>query len=68
MIPLEKIEMHTAMVDNKKFWLYWFNREESDYQSLLNQCGFEQSSKLEFDYQYYENTKISFLLYEKNKP
>lgn len=42
-----------------------FNREESDYQKLLNQCGFVQSSKLEFDYQYYENTKISFLLYEK---
>jgi SAM-dependent methyltransferase len=49
-------------------WEYAFNREESDYQELLNQCGFEQSSKLEFDYQYYENTKISFLLFEKNKP
>ena len=47
-------------------WDYAFNRKESEYNKLFKECGFIKKARKDEIYEHYKNTRITFLVYERN--
>jgi len=46
-------------------WKYAFNRDIENYDEIFNECGFERRVLITKPYEHYEDTNISFIVYEK---
>jgi hypothetical protein len=47
-----------------KLWKYAFNRDEEEYDRLMETCGFVKTQSVEREYAHY-NTNYKFLVYER---
>lgn len=47
-------------------WKYAFNRDEEEYDRLMENCGFVKTQSVEREYQHY-NTTYKFLVYERSE-
>lgn len=61
----QKVLVAEILGQRWRIWKYAFNREEREYELLLNQCGFHKTGSFERPYTHYKDTNITFMTFER---